>query len=185
MKRFSKFYVMMFLLFSIISFASFAASDPDLDRLEEVYNEVIVNGNKDFLGGFSKKELAIIRNTIYAKKGYKFKRKEYQKYFGAKEWYKGTTNKQNILNRKEQKYFGAKDWYKGTTSKQNILNKNEQKLVDIIVKYEKNGGSSNGSSEYSAPSTQMPDLDSGSPTTEEIEATSETDSGSTHYINLD
>ena len=61
MKRFSKFYVMMFLLFSIISFASFAANDPDLDRLEEVYNEVIVNGNKDFLGGFSKKELAIIR----------------------------------------------------------------------------------------------------------------------------
>ena len=113
MKRFSKLYVMIFLLFSVISFASFGDSDPDLDTLDEVYNEVIVNGNKDFLSGFSKKELAIIRNTIYAKRGYKFKRKEYQKYFGAKEWYKGTTNKQNILNRKEQK------------------------LVDIIVKYEK------------------------------------------------
>ena len=161
MKKFSKLYVMIFLLLSVISFASFGAGDPDLDRLDDVYNEVIVNGNKDYLSNFSADELAIIRNTIYAKKGYKFKRKEYQKYFGAKEWYKGTTNKQNILNRKEQK------------------------LVDIIVKYEKNGGSSNGSSEYSAPSTQMPDLDSGSPTTEKIEATSETDSGSTHYINLD
>ena len=161
MKKFSKLYVMIFLLLSVISFASFGAGDPDLDRLDDVYNEVIVNGNKDYLSNFSADELAIIRNTIYAKKGYKFKRKEYQKYFGAKEWYKGTTNKQNILNRKEQK------------------------LVDIIVKYEKNGGSSNGSSEYSAPSTQIPDLDSGSPTTEEIEATSETDSGSTHYINLD
>lgn len=163
MKRFSKFYVMMFLLFSIISFASFAANDPDLDRLEEVYNEVIVNGNQDFLSGFSSKELAIIRNTIYAKRGYKFKRKEYQR------------------------YFGAKDWYKGTTDKQNILNKNEQKLVDIIVKYEKNGGSSNSSSGYSAPSTQMPnlDLDSGSPSTEEIEAASEANSSTTHYINLD
>ena len=161
MKKFSKLYVMIFLLLSVISFASFGAGDPDLDRLDDVYNEVIVNGDKDYLSNFSADELAIIRNTIYAKKGYKFKRKEYQKYFGAKEWYKGTTNKQNILNRKEQK------------------------LVDIIVKYEKNGGSSNGSSEYSAPSTQMPDLDSGSPTTEEIEATSETDSGSTHYINLD
>ena len=161
MKKFSKLYVMIFLLFSVISFASFGASDPDLDRLDDVYNEVIVNGDKDYLSNFSADELAIIRNTIYAKKGYKFKRKEYQKYFGAKNWYKGTTNKQNILNRKEQK------------------------LVDIIVKYEKNGGSSNGSSEYSAPSTQMPDLDSGSPTTEEIEATSEADSGSTHYINLD
>ena len=161
MKKFSKLYVMMFLLLSVISFASFGAGDPDLDRLDEVYNEVIVNGNKDYLSNFSADELAIIRNTIYAKKGYKFKRKEYQKYFGAKEWYKGTTNKQNILNRKEQK------------------------LVDIIVKYEKNGGSSNGSSEYSAPSTQMPDLDSGSPTTEEINTDSEADSGTTHYINLD
>ena len=113
MKRFSKLYVMIFLLFSVISFVSFGDSDPDLDTLDEVYNEVIVNGNKDFLSGFSKKELAIIRNTIYAKRGYKFKRKEYQKYFGAKDWYRGTTDKQNILNRKEQK------------------------LVDIIVKYEK------------------------------------------------
>ena len=103
----------MFILFSVISFASFGASDPDLDRLDDVYNEVIVNGDKDYLSNFSADELAIIRNTIYAKKGYKFKRKEYQKYFGAKNWYKGTTNKQNILNRKEQK------------------------LVDIIVKYEK------------------------------------------------
>ena len=58
MKRFSKLYIMMFLLFSVISFASFAASDSDLDRLEEVYNEVIVNGNQDFLSGFSSKELA-------------------------------------------------------------------------------------------------------------------------------
>ena len=113
MKIFSKLYVMIFLLFSVISFASFGASDPDLDRLDDVYNEVIVNGDKDYLTNFSADELAIIRNTIYAKKGYKFKRKEYQKYFGAKNWYKGTTNKQNILNRKEQK------------------------LVDIIVKYEK------------------------------------------------
>ena len=158
MKKFSKLYVMMFLLLSIFSFASFAASDPDLDTLEDVYNEVIVNGNQDFLSGFSSKELAIIRNTIYAKRGYKFKRKEYQK------------------------YFGAKDWYKGTTDKQNILNKNEQKLVDIIVKYEKNGGSSNN---YSAPSNESIDIDSGSPTTEEINAASEANSGTTHYINLD
>jgi len=51
----------------------------------------------------------------------------------------------------------------------------------------KNGGSSNSSSGYSAPSTQMPnlDLDSGSPSTEEIEAAPEANSGTTHYINLD
>ena len=56
-KDFQNFMLWCFLLFSIISFASFAANDPDLDRLEEVYNEVIVNGNKDFLGGFSKKRI--------------------------------------------------------------------------------------------------------------------------------
>ena len=158
MKKFSKLYVMMFLLFSVISFASFAASDPDLDRLEDVYNEVIVNGNKDFLNGFSSDELAIIRNTIYAKKGYKFKRKEYHKYFGAKGWYKGTTNKQNILN------------------------KNEQKLVDIIVKYEKNNENSNI---YITPTSETLDIDSGSPTTEEINVISEADSNTAPYINLD
>ena len=158
MKKFSKLYVMMFLLFSVISFASFAASDPDLDRLEDVYNEVIVNGNKDFLSGFSSDELAIIRNTIYAKRGYKFKRKEYQKYFGAKGWYKGTTNKQNILN------------------------KNEQKLVDIIVKYEKNN---ENSSIYITTTNETLDIDSGSPTTEEINVISEADSNTAPYINLD
>ena len=113
MKKLFKCVCMIFLLFSMSAFANSYSDDPDLDRLDDVYNEVIVNGDKDYLSNFSANELAIIRNTIYAKKGYKFKRKEYQKYFGAKEWYKGTTNKQNILNRKEQK------------------------LVDIIVKYEK------------------------------------------------
>ena len=148
MKKFSKLYIMMFLLFSVISFASFGASDPDLDRLDDVYNEVIVNGNQSFLSGFSSDELAIIRNTIYAKKGYKFKRKEYQK------------------------YFGAKNWYKGTTDKQNILTKDEQKLVDLIVKYEKNGG------------TSVPNSDSVSTSSEQINAVPETNSGTT-YINLD
>ena len=137
MKKSLKFVCMVFLLFSVISFASFAASDPDLDRLEEVYNEVIVNGDKDYLSNFSADELAIIRNTIYAKRGYKFKRKEYQKYFGAKNWYKGTTNKQNILNRKEQK------------------------LVDIIVKYEKSmkSGEADNTIETDAEETNYINLD--------------------------
>ena len=113
MKKLFKCVCMIFLLFSMSAFANSYSDDPDLERLDEVYNEVIVNGDKDYLSNFSADELTIIRNTIYAKRGYKFKKKEYQKYFGAKEWYKGTTNKQNILNRKEQK------------------------LVDIIVKYEK------------------------------------------------
>ena len=113
MKKLFTFVCMIFLLFSMSVFANSYTDDPDLDRLDDVYNEVIVNGDKDYLSNFSADELAIIRNTIYAKRGYKFKKKEFQKYFGAKEWNKGTTDKQNILT------------------------KNEQKLVDIIKKYEK------------------------------------------------
>ena len=44
--------------------------------------------------------------------GYKFKKKEYQK------------------------YFGEKYWYNPTTSSQNILTKNEEKLANIIKRYE-------------------------------------------------
>ena len=113
MKKFTKLYIMVFLLFSVISLASFGYSDPDLDTVDEVYNEVIVYGNENYLNNFSPNELAIIRNTIYAKRGYKFKRKEYQRYFGAKKWYRGITNRQDILT------------------------KGEQKLVDIIREYEK------------------------------------------------
>ena len=84
----------------------------DLVVLEKVYDEVINKGNEAYLNNFSSDELAIIRNTLYAKNGYKFKKKEYQE------------------------YFGEKSWYNPTTSSQNILTRNEEKLANIIKKYE-------------------------------------------------
>ena len=84
----------------------------DLVVLDKVYDEVINRGNEAYLNNFSSDELAIIRNTLYAKNGYKFKKKEYQK------------------------YFGEKYWYNPTTSSQNILTKNEEKLANIIKRYE-------------------------------------------------
>ena len=84
----------------------------DLVVLEKVYDEVINKGNEDYLYNFTPSELAIIRNTLYAKNGYKFKKKEYQE------------------------YFGEKSWYNPTTSSQNILTRNEEKLANIIKKYE-------------------------------------------------
>ena len=86
--------------------------DLDLIVLETVYDEVINKGNEAYLYNFSSDELAIIRNTLYARRGYKFKKKEYQK------------------------YFGEKYWYNPTTSSQNILTKNEEKLANIIKRYE-------------------------------------------------
>ncbi|WP_335996769.1 YARHG domain-containing protein [Fusobacterium polymorphum] len=84
----------------------------DLVVLDKVYDEVINKGNEAYLNNFSSDELAIIRNTLYARNGYKFKKKEYQK------------------------YFGEKSWYNPTTSSQNILTRNEEKLANIIKKYE-------------------------------------------------
>jgi len=84
----------------------------DLVVLDKVYDEVINRGNEAYLNSFSSDELAIIRNTLYARNGYKFKKKEYQE------------------------YFGEKSWYNPTTSSQNILTRNEEKLANIIKRYE-------------------------------------------------
>ena len=84
----------------------------DLVVLDKVYDEVINKGNEDYLYNFTPSELAIIRNTLYARNGYKFKKKEYQR------------------------YFEGKSWYNPTTSSQNILTKNEEKLANIIKRYE-------------------------------------------------
>ena len=89
-----------------------AYDDYDLQVLEQVYDEVINRGNESYLYNFSSSELAIIRNTLYARRGYRFKKKKYQQYFGSKPWYTPTTNSQNILP------------------------KNEERLANIIKKYE-------------------------------------------------
>ena len=88
--------------------------DYDLEVLEKVYDEVINRGNESYLESFPSEELAIIRNTLYARKGYQFKKKEYQE------------------------YFGQKSWYNPTTTNQNILTKDEERLANIIKGYENN-----------------------------------------------
>ena len=87
----------------IIEDKNIVEDDHDLIVLETVYDEVINKGNEDYLYNFTPRELAIIRNTLYARRGYKFKKKEYQRYFGEKSWYVPTTNSQNILTRNEEK----------------------------------------------------------------------------------
>ena len=89
-----------------------AYDDYDLQVLEKVYDEVINRGNESYLYNFSSSELAIIRNTLYARRGYRFKKKKYQQ------------------------YFGSKPWYTPTTDSQNILPKNEERLANIIKRYE-------------------------------------------------
>lgn len=72
------------------------SSDDDLAVLDKVYDEVINKGNSDYLNNFSKEKLGIIRNTLFAKRGYIFKTEKYRNYFSSKSWYHGTTYSDNL-----------------------------------------------------------------------------------------
>lgn len=80
-----------------------SSQDYDLATLDEVYRQVIVNGNEGYLRNFTREELGIIRNTIYAKRGYIFKTDKYKRYFAKKPWYNGRYQSQNIISRDEEK----------------------------------------------------------------------------------
>lgn len=77
--------------------------DEDLATLDRVYNEVINKGNIGYLNNFSSDQLAIIRNTIYARKGYIFQKERYRNYFSRKSWYKGTSYSENIITPSEKR----------------------------------------------------------------------------------
>lgn len=79
------------------------SSDEDLATLDRVYDEVINKGNESYLNNFSSSQLSIIRNTIYAKRGYIFKKEKYKNYFSRKSWYKGTSYSENIITPNEKK----------------------------------------------------------------------------------
>ena len=49
-------------------------------------------------------ELKLIRNEIYARKGYVFKSKELEKYFSKQEWYTPKENEEITLTEKEKQY---------------------------------------------------------------------------------
>ena len=77
--------------------------DEDLATLDRVYDEVINKGNIGYLNNFSSDQLVIIRNTIYARKGYIFQKERYRNYFSRKSWYKGTSYSENIITPSEKR----------------------------------------------------------------------------------
>ena len=77
--------------------------DRDLAVLDKVYDEVINKGNVGYLNNFSSGELAIIRNTIYARRGYIFQKDKYRNYFSRKSWYRGTSYSENIVTPNEKR----------------------------------------------------------------------------------
>ena len=58
----------------------------DVDNIYEIMDQVL-NDNESILYNYSPSELRIIRNTIYARKGYIFKDKNLGNYFKSKSWY--------------------------------------------------------------------------------------------------
>lgn len=70
----------------------------------------------DDLADKSKKELEIMRNSIYARYGYKFKRKDLLNYFSQYSWYSPTTSDMGVIY--------------------DMMNDNEKYNVDFIKKHE-------------------------------------------------
>ena len=66
----------------------------DVDNIYEIMDQVL-NDNESILYNYSPSELRIIRNTIYARKGYIFKDKNLENYFKKKSWYNGNISDQD------------------------------------------------------------------------------------------
>lgn len=73
------------------------ANEIDLDELHDLMNEVVTNGNEKVLAEYSKRELKIIRNMIFAEKGYIFEGGEMSEYFNNKSWYEPYIEDQNTI----------------------------------------------------------------------------------------
>ncbi|WP_430811652.1 MULTISPECIES: YARHG domain-containing protein [unclassified Carboxylicivirga] len=59
----------------------------------------LVKLNNDYLENYSKNELRIIRNEIFAYKGYKFNSKDLKEYYAKNNWYKPFTNNSDSIFR--------------------------------------------------------------------------------------
>ena len=67
--------------------------------------EVVTNGNTDALNKYSKDQLRLLRNTLYAEKGYIFTG-DLKGYFKSKPWYHGhISNQDSIPLSSEEKVF--------------------------------------------------------------------------------
>ena len=65
----------------------------------------VVNGNESVLENYSKEKLRLLRNTLYAEKGYIFTG-DLKGYFNSKPWYHGhISNQDSIPLSSEEKVF--------------------------------------------------------------------------------
>ena len=86
----------------------------DLQILELVEKVVIEKGQEKYLNHFSKDELSLLRNIIFAKKGYIYKKGKYNEYFTNKSWYNPVFAEEKDIE----------------------ITYNEKELIKILKKYE-------------------------------------------------
>jgi|GEM_PF-4070854 possible serine/threonine kinase len=86
----------------------------DLQVLKLIEDIVIQNNKYEFLDAFSKDELGLLRNIIFARKGYIYKRGKYKEYFSNKSWYNPSIENENDIK----------------------LTVKEKELIEKIQKYE-------------------------------------------------
>ena len=91
-----------------------SSDNSDIKKIDEVISQVMDKKNPDYLLKFNSEELALIRNTLYARRGLKYTKGKYKTYFEGKSWYKPSV-----------------------TSGKDLLPEKEERLVEIIRKYEK------------------------------------------------
>lgn len=84
----------------------------DVDNIYEIMDQVL-NDNESILYNYSPSELRIIRNTIYARKGYIFKDKNLGNYFKSKSWYHESIYNENQvpLTSRERKFINIVKTY--------------------------------------------------------------------------
>ncbi|MGM9988918.1 MAG: YARHG domain-containing protein [Bacillaceae bacterium] len=99
------------------SSASTATTIPQEEQAYIVENSSRVYLKESDLAKYSQKELALIRNEIFARHGYVFTKEEYQRYFASKPWYRPNAT------------------FKGNDSE---LNEVERSNINLIKKLEGN-----------------------------------------------
>ncbi|RPI76981.1 MAG: YARHG domain-containing protein [Desulfobacteraceae bacterium] len=83
----------LLIIFSFLSFVSISFAQPDqsfirfIDKFAQ--NPFLLEGSEEYyVSELSKAELNILRNTIFARHGYIFKKREIETFFMARSWYK-------------------------------------------------------------------------------------------------
>lgn len=92
--------------FGIINENSFISFPLDQEKIKN--GEIIPLFDFDLVENYSKKELGLLRNTIYAQYGYDFKSPDLKKYFNQFEWYMPDPNlmlKNILLSEKEKEFI--------------------------------------------------------------------------------